>query len=140
MGHRHIQARQIVSEKLQMAAGNLPEQVEAPVMAPISSIMGEIMLVSVNSDRHSELDVRTAADWEIRRRLLAIPGVAQVIPIGGGKKQYQIRVHPDRLKEYNITLHQVYMQPKRQTKIFRAGFLITQPGVHHPGNRPRLCG
>lgn len=117
-----FQARQIVNEKLQMAAGNLPEQVEPPVMAPISSIMGEIMLVSVNSDLHSELDVRTAADWEIRRRLLAIPGVAQVIPIGGGKKQYQIRVHPDRLKEYNITLNQVLNAAEEANENFSGGF------------------
>ena len=119
-------ARQIVSEKLQMAAGNLPEQVEAPVMAPISSIMGEIMLVSVNSDQHSELDVRTAADWEIRRRLLAIPGVAQVIPFGGGKKQYQVRVHPDRLKEYNVTLNQVLDAAEEANENFSGGFFNHQ--------------
>ncbi|PKD43725.1 efflux RND transporter permease subunit [Rhodohalobacter barkolensis] len=117
-----FQARQIVNEKLKMAAGNLPEQVEPPVMAPISSIMGEIMLVSVNSDQHSELDVRTAADWEIRRRLLAIPGVAQVIPIGGGKKQYQVRVHPDRLKEYNVTLNQVLDAAEYSNENFSGGF------------------
>ncbi|MFU8861747.1 MAG: efflux RND transporter permease subunit [Cyclonatronaceae bacterium] len=117
-----FRARQIVNEKLQLVATGLPDGVPPPVMAPISSIMGEIMLVSVNSSRHSELDVRTAADWEIRRRLLAIPGVAQVIPIGGGKKQYQIRVHPDKLKQYNITLHQVMQAAGQANENFSGGF------------------
>lgn len=117
-----FRARQIVNEKLQLVANNLPEEVPPPIMAPISSIMGEIMLVSVNSDRHSELEVRTAADWEIRRRLLAIPGVAQVIPIGGGQKQYQVRVNPDRLKEYNVTLDQVLEATESANQNFSGGF------------------
>ncbi|MFN2374195.1 MAG: efflux RND transporter permease subunit [Cyclonatronaceae bacterium] len=117
-----FRARQIVNEKLQLVATSLPDGVPPPIMAPISSIMGEVMLVSVNSSRHSDLDVRTAADWEIRRRLLAIPGVAQVIPIGGGKKQYQIRVDPDKLKQYNITLHQVVQAAGQTNANFSGGF------------------
>ena len=117
-----FRARQIVNEKLQLVATSLPEEVPPPIMAPISSIMGEIMLVSVNSDEHSELEVRTAADWEIRRRLLAIPGVAQVIPIGGGQKQYQVRVNPDKLKQYNITLHQVLQATEQVNQNFSGGF------------------
>ncbi|NBC66981.1 MAG: CusA/CzcA family heavy metal efflux RND transporter [Bacteroidetes bacterium] len=117
-----FRARQIVNEKLQLVANNLPEEVPPPIMAPISSIMGEIMLVSVDSDRHSELEVRTAADWEIRRRLLAIPGVAQVIPIGGGQKQYQVRVNPERLKEYNITLNKVLEATESANQNFSGGF------------------
>lgn len=117
-----FKARQIVNEKLQLVASRLPEEVPPPVMAPISSIMGEVMLVSVESDRHSELEVRTAADWQIRRRLLAIPGVAQVVPIGGGLKQYQIRVNPDKLKAYNITLDQVVQATKVSNKNFSGGF------------------
>ena len=117
-----FRARQIVNEKLQLVATSLPEEVPPPIMAPISSIMGEIMLVSVNSDEHSELEVRTAADWEIRRRLLAIPGVAQVIPIGGGQKQYQVRVDPDKLKQYNITLHQVLQATEQANENFSGGF------------------
>jgi len=117
-----FRARQIVNEKLQLVATSLPEEVPPPIMAPISSIMGEIMLVSVNSDLHSELDVRSAADWEIRRRLLAIPGVAQVIPIGGGQKQYQVRVSPDKLKQYNITLHQVLQATEQANENFSGGF------------------
>ena len=117
-----FKARQIVNEKLQLVASRLPEEVPPPVMAPISSIMGEVMLVSVESDRHSELEVRTAADWQIRRRLLAIPGVAQVVPIGGGLKQYQIRVNPDKLKAYNITLDQVVQAAEASNKNFSGGF------------------
>ncbi|MDR8393158.1 efflux RND transporter permease subunit [Aliifodinibius sp. S!AR15-10] len=116
------QARQIVNEKLSLVSNRLPEEVPPPVMAPITSIMGEIMLVSVESDRHSELEVRTAADWEIRRRLLAIPGVAQVVPIGGGLKQYQVRVDPDKLKAYNVTLGQVLEATESSNENFSGGF------------------
>ena len=117
-----FRARQIVSEKLQLVSGQLPEGVSQPVMGPITSIMGEIMLVSVDSEQHSELEVRTVADWEVRRRLLAIPGVAQVIPIGGGQKQYQIQVNPDKLKEYDITLDQVLKAAEEANKNFSGGF------------------
>lgn len=116
------QARQIVNEKLSMVSSQLPEEVPPPVMAPITSIMGEIMLVSVESGRHSELEIRTAADWEIRRRLLAIPGVAQVVPIGGGVKQYQVRVDPDRLKAYDVTLDQVMEATESSNENFSGGF------------------
>lgn len=116
------QARQIVNEKLSLVSNRLPEEVPPPVMAPITSIMGEIMLVSVESDGHSELEIRTAADWEIRRRLLAIPGVAQVVPIGGGVKQYQVRVDPDRLKAYGVTLDQVMEATESSNENFSGGF------------------
>ncbi|WP_372639137.1 efflux RND transporter permease subunit, partial [Fodinibius sp.] len=117
-----FKARQIVSEKLQLVSGQLPGGVSQPVMGPITSIMGEIMLVSVDSEQHSGLEVRTVADWDIRRRLLAIPGVAQVIPIGGGQKQYQIQVSPDRLKEYNLTLDQVLEAAEEANRNFSGGF------------------
>lgn len=117
-----FQARQIVNERLQQVSGRLPADVSQPMMAPISSIMGEIMLVSVDSDRHSELEVRTAADWEIRRRLLAIPGVAQVIPIGGGVKQYQVRTDPDLLQAYDLTLEQVLDAARASNRNFSGGF------------------
>src|SRR6056297_683876 len=115
-------ARQIVNEKLSLVSSCLPEEVPPPVMAPITSIMGEIMLVSVESDRHSELEIRTAADWEIRRRLLAIPGVAQVVPIGGGMKQYQVRVDPNKLHAYNVTLDQVKEAAETSNRNFSGGF------------------
>jgi CzcA family heavy metal efflux pump len=106
-GMEIFRARQIVNEKLQLISGQLPAGVQIPVLAPVSSIMGEIMLVSIASDHHSELDVRSQADWTLRKRLLAVPGVSQVVPIGGGRKQYQVRVDPDKLLAFDVTLHEV---------------------------------
>jgi copper/silver efflux system protein len=106
-------ARQIVNEKLQTASASLPKGVDNPVLAPISSIMGEIMLIGLSIDEKNnknnltEMDLRTIADFEIRRRLLSINGVSQVVPIGGMVKQYQILISPERLASYNITLNQI---------------------------------
>ncbi|MBM4172099.1 MAG: efflux RND transporter permease subunit [Ignavibacteria bacterium] len=106
-------ARQIVNEKIQAAAASLPKGVDNPVLAPISSIMGEIMLISLtideknNTQNQNEMDLRTLADFEVRRRLLSISGVSQVIPIGGSVKQYQILISPEKLAAYNISLNEV---------------------------------
>lgn len=100
-------ARQIVNEKLQLAAGQIPRDVGPPTLAPISSIMGEILFVAVRSDRHTPMEVREVADWTIRRRLLAIAGVAQVVPIGGEVRQYQVRVNTDRLRAFDVTVEEV---------------------------------
>ncbi|PKL89439.1 MAG: CusA/CzcA family heavy metal efflux RND transporter [Ignavibacteriae bacterium HGW-Ignavibacteriae-2] len=106
-------ARQVVNEKIQTAAANLPKGIDNPQLAPISSIMGEIMLLGLsideknNSDNLTEMDLRTIADFEIRRRLLSINGVSQVIPIGGAVKQYQILVSPEKLHAYNLSLNEI---------------------------------
>ena len=118
-------ARQIVTEKLALASSSLPPEIEPPFLAPISSIMGEIMFVSLESDRHSLLDVRTVADSVVRRRLLAVPGVSQVIATGGGQKQYQVLVNPVELREHNITLGQVEDALRRANHNTSAGFRVT---------------
>jgi len=100
-------ARQIVGEKLQLASAQMPEGTDAPVLAPVTSIMGEIMLVGMTAPDSLMMEARTAADWTLRRRLLAVPGVAQVTPIGGEVKQYQVRVDPERLRAYRIGLGEV---------------------------------
>ncbi|MDA2934499.1 efflux RND transporter permease subunit [Acidobacteria bacterium AH-259-D05] len=101
-------ARQIVNERLQLASTQLPPAV-LPVMGPISSIMGGIHLISLRAEAGaiSELDLRTLADWTIRPRLLAIPGVAQVINLGGGVKQYQVLVNPQRMRDFSTSLAEV---------------------------------
>jgi CzcA family heavy metal efflux pump len=101
-----FRARQIVSEKLQTVASGLPAGISAPVLAPVSSVMGEIMMIGLTG-RQGAQELRTVADWTIRRRLLAVPGVAQVVPIGGEVKQYQVLVDPARMLATGVTLQQV---------------------------------
>jgi CzcA family heavy metal efflux pump len=100
--------RQIVAEKLALAADRLPKGIK-PQMAPISSIMGQVLQVGIYSEgnKTDPIAVRTLADWVIRQRLLTIPGVAQVITIGGGRKQYQVLVNADELLKYDVTLEDV---------------------------------
>ena len=97
-------ARQIVSERIPMVQENLPEGVSTPTMAPISSIMGEIMLLGVTSDSLSPMELRTLADWTIRPRIKSIGGIANVVVIGGDYKQYQVFANPEKLKYYDVTL------------------------------------
>jgi copper/silver efflux system protein len=107
-GTEIFRARQIVTERLQLVSASLPAGVGPPVLAPISSIMGEIMLIAVTgSEAVSEMDVRATADWTVRRRLLAVPGVSQVVPLGGEVRQYQVLVDPARLAAYDVSLHDV---------------------------------
>ncbi len=116
------QARQVVAEKLQLARNSLPPEVPAPVMAPITSIMGEILFIALHSDRHDSLVLKTTADWVIRRALLAVPGVAEVIPIGGDTKQYQVEVSPERLAAYGLTLDEVITAVANTNVNSSAGF------------------
>ncbi|WP_103019833.1 efflux RND transporter permease subunit [Salinibacter altiplanensis] len=121
------QARQIVSEKLQLVGGQLPGGVNAPVMAPITSIMGEILLVGLTSDEHSMREVRTAADRVVRRRLLAIDGVAQVIPHGGEVKAYKVTVDQERTRTLGISLSEV-MEAAEGSNENAAGGVYQQDG------------
>jgi CzcA family heavy metal efflux pump len=116
------QARQIVSEKLQLAQGSLPPDAERPVLAPVSSIMGEIMFVALTSDQHSPMELKTTADWTVRRRLLAVPGVSQVIPTGGDTKQYQVLLRPERLAAYAVGLDEVTRALAATNENTSAGF------------------
>lgn len=103
--------RQLVSEKLIEAEEHFPANV-TPVMGPISSIMGEIQLIGLSIDTKAgsnvtPVDLRSYADWVIKPRLLSIPGVSQVIAIGGGVKQFQIKISAEKLNFYQLNLDEV---------------------------------
>ncbi|MCF1751764.1 efflux RND transporter permease subunit [Mariniradius sediminis] len=102
-----FRARQIVNEKMATVTDKLPLGVGTPVMAPQSSIMGEIMFVSLTADSTSKMDLRTIADWVIRPRLLSTGGVAQVIVYGGEYKQYQILADPQKMLYYDVSLDEL---------------------------------
>lgn len=99
--------RQIVSEKLTSVAESLPPNVNSPVMAPQTSIMGEVLIVGLTAKETSEMDLRTIADRTIRPQLLSISGVAQVTVMGGAIKEYQIQLNPERMNYYGVTLSDV---------------------------------
>ena len=102
-----FKARQIVNEKIIAISDKLPIGVGNPTMAPQSSIMGEVMFISLTADTTSLMDLRTIADWTIRPRLLATGGVAQVIVMGGEFKQYQILASPQKMNYYNVSLNEL---------------------------------
>jgi CzcA family heavy metal efflux pump len=116
-------ARQAVSEKVLLIAASLPPEVERPILAPVSSIMGEIMFLALASDRHTPLEVRTTADTVVRRRLLSIPGVSQVTTLGGEKKQYQVMLTPAKLRAYGISMNQVGRALTESNENLSAGFI-----------------
>ncbi len=117
-------ARQLVGERMAGAKGSLPTGVE-PAMTPISSITGEIMLLALSShDRSvSDLDLRAYAEFDLRNKLLAIPGVSQVSAIGGELPEYQINVKQDRLALYGLTVQDVVEAARKAHSTASAGYL-----------------
>nr|WP_321452208.1 efflux RND transporter permease subunit [uncultured Carboxylicivirga sp.] len=99
-----FKARQIVSEKLVTLAGQLPLGISQPVLAPQSSVMGEILFIGLHSDSTDNMTLRTIADWQIKPLLLATGGVSQVTIIGGDYKQYQVLADPYKMMQYNVSL------------------------------------
>jgi CzcA family heavy metal efflux pump len=118
-------ARQVVNEKLQLVASSLPAEARRPVMTPISSIMGEILFLALTSDKHSPMELRTTADWTIRRRLLAVPGVAQVTPIGGEEKQYQVWLNPASMGTRQVSMDETVQALSSSNKNASAGFMVS---------------
>jgi CzcA family heavy metal efflux pump len=117
------QARQIVNEKLIAVSENLPEGVGNPTLAPNSSIMGEIMLISVTADSTNKMELRTLADWTIKPRLLATGGVSNVVVIGGDYKQYQVLASPQKMKLYNVSLTELLKATEEANQNASGGFM-----------------
>ena len=119
--------RQVVTERLQLIQDRLPEGVR-PQLAPISSIMGQVLLLGMWSDENKTppLELRRLGDWVIRQRLLTIPGVAQVFTMGGGRKQYQVLVDPEALLRYGVTLADVKAAMVASNENATGGYLDQQ--------------
>jgi CzcA family heavy metal efflux pump len=128
-------ARQVVNEKLQLVASQLPPDVPPPAMAPISSVMGEILFLSVSWDEKAlapdaagreaqMMEARGVADWVLRKRLLSVAGVSQVVPIGGSVKQYQVLLRPEALAAMDVGFEQVTHALRTTNQNASGGFFV----------------
>jgi len=119
-------ARQVVTERLQVASGSLPSDLPAPVLAPMSSIMGEILFLGLYGDETADqMEIRDFAEWELRRRLLGIPGVAQVTPIGGDLRQVQVVLDPSAMERVGIGHHQILEALQGASENASGGFITS---------------
>ena len=121
-------ARQMVSERLQLVAPNLPEGVDAPIILPTSSLLGEIIEYALvdETGEFDEMEMRDLADWNIRYQLQSQGGIANVINIGGYVKQFQVFVNPERLISYHLSLEDVATALEKSNENSAGGFLIKE--------------
>ncbi|MBI2896837.1 MAG: efflux RND transporter permease subunit [Deltaproteobacteria bacterium] len=117
-------ARQRVTERLQAATGSLPPEASPPTLAPASSVMGEIAFIALTSERASPMDLRRISEVEVRRRLLAVPGVSQVVPLGGEERQFQVQLDPESLERHRLTIGEVAEAVERGSHNAPGGFLV----------------
>ena len=124
-GTNIYQARQLVTERLQSARSKLPASVETPQIAPISSPIGTIITYAFTSKNNDLMETRRLVDWQVTNRLLAVPGVAQVIVFGGDVRQYQVLVAPEKLQAFNVSLQDVSDAVAAANVNAPGGYLIT---------------
>jgi len=115
--------RQLLAERLVPLASQLPQGVQAPAMSALTSSTSVVMAVGLTSDRRSMMELRTIADWTLKPRLLAVPGVAKVAVFGGEVKQLQIQVRPERLAKYKLSVEDVLAAARQATGVRGAGFI-----------------
>lgn len=118
-------ARQLVNERLQLASANLPKGSAQPTVLPVMPAIGDILKIGLVSEKTSPMELRTLADWDIRNRILAVPGVARVLVIGGEKKEFQVLVNPAKLQSYQVTLDEVERAVSDSNAVSAGGFLVT---------------
>lgn len=123
-------ARQIVSEKLSIINTSLPENIDSPILAPQTSIMGEIMLISITSDSLSLFDLRSISERQVKQQLLSVTGVSQVVIIGGLPKQYQILANPDKMRYYDVSLEEL-LEASKNTNSNASGGLLNEYGQEY---------
>lgn len=121
-------ARQVVAERLQLARASLPPDLPAPAMTPAASIMGEILFIALVSESdknpHTGMELKNVAEQVLKRRILAVPGVAEVVPIGGDTQQFQVTLKPERLAAYALTVDEVMQALRDANQNATAGFYV----------------
>jgi len=117
--------RQVVAERLANAAQQLPAGVKPPVLTPLTSSSSTVLVAGLTSKTRGLMDIRTAADWTVRLRLLAVPGVSKVAVFGGEVRSIQVQVHPDEMIRYGIGLDDIVAASRKATAVRGAGFLET---------------
>jgi CzcA family heavy metal efflux pump len=115
--------RQLVNERLATLAGQFPHGVSAPVMTPLTVSTSTVLVVGLTSQSKSLMDLRTAADWTLRPRLLAVQGVANVAVFGGDVKQIQVQPRPEKLIQYGLSLNDVVVAAQKATGVLGSGFI-----------------
>ncbi|MBC7881076.1 MAG: efflux RND transporter permease subunit [Anaerolineae bacterium] len=127
-----FRARQLVTERVQQVTSRLPQGVSTPILSPVSSPIGDVVKYALSIDPKIKtekptdlLELATLANWQIRNRLLAVPGVTRVLIIGGGELQYQVLITPERLKQFGVTLTQVTEAVQQANVNAPGGFLQT---------------
>ncbi|KQT57213.1 acriflavin resistance protein [Methylobacterium sp. Leaf456] len=118
-------ARQLVNERLATVASRLPQGVMAPTMTALTSSTGTVLVLGLTSPTRSLLDLRTVADWRLRLRLLAVPGIAEVLVYGGDIRSIQVQVRPRDLIRFGIGLNDVLSAARKATGVRGAGFVDT---------------
>lgn len=117
-------ARQLVTERLQQAQSQLPQGVEVPQISPVSSPLGAVIKYAITAETTPLMEVRRIVDWQVKNRLLAVPGVTQVVIFGGDIRQYQVLVDPDKLKAFDVSLEEVAEATEKANVNAPGGFLI----------------
>jgi CzcA family heavy metal efflux pump len=121
-----FQARQLVNERLQEVKEQFPPGTESPMMLPITSAVSWLLKFSLQSDKVSLLDLRTLCDWDTRNRILSIPGIASVVCMGPGPKQYQVLLSSPKLLQYNISVKEVVEALKETNRNVPGGFNVVR--------------
>ncbi|HXI51014.1 MAG TPA: efflux RND transporter permease subunit, partial [Candidatus Saccharimonadales bacterium] len=121
-----FRARQLLAEKLNEVTGRLPIGVKSPKMSPLTSATMDLLKIGLTSTNLSPMALRTFADWTLKPRLLAVPGVAKCSSFGGGVRQLQVQVLPDRLRGYDLALADVLAAARLSTGVLGAGFVDTE--------------
>ncbi|WP_230967520.1 efflux RND transporter permease subunit [Nostoc commune] len=118
-------ARQLVTERLQQARSQLPQGVEDPEVLPVSSPLGWTVKYAFTSETTPLMEVWRIVNWQVKNRLLAVPGVSNIVVFGGDERQYQVLVNPDKLKAFNVSLDDVTKAAAAANANAPGGFLIT---------------